>query len=164
MGFSRQEYWSQLPFPSPGDLPHLGIKPMSPELAGILYHWDSREALSMGRELKYLTSWNTICQCNRCQDPGSIPGLGRSPKEGNGNLLQYSCLENPMDKEAWRATVQGITKSWTALTNWTYTTAENRLQTNFRATAVSQRHNLITWRTLFFLFSMNVYNKTHQQR
>ena len=97
-------------------------------------------------------------------DMGSIPGLGRSPKEGNGNLLQYSCLENPMDKEAWRATVQGITKSWTALTNWTYTTAENRLQTNFRATAVSQRHNLITWQILFFLFSMNVYNKTHQQR
>ena len=48
---------------------------------------------------------------------GLIPGLGRSPKEGNGNLLQYSCLENPMDKEAWRATVQGITKNWTALIN-----------------------------------------------
>ena len=34
-------------------------------------------------------------------DPGSIPGLGRSPGEGNGNLLQYSCLENPMDRGAW---------------------------------------------------------------
>ena len=34
-------------------------------------------------------------------DPGSIPGLGRSPGEGNGNPLQYSCLENPMDREAW---------------------------------------------------------------
>ena len=34
-------------------------------------------------------------------DPGSIPGLGRSPGEGNGNPLQYSCLENPMDQEAW---------------------------------------------------------------
>ena len=38
MGFSRQEYWSGFPFPSPGDLPNLGIKPMSPELAGGLYH------------------------------------------------------------------------------------------------------------------------------
>ena len=38
LGFFRQEYWSGLPFPSPGDLPHLGIKPTSPELAGILYH------------------------------------------------------------------------------------------------------------------------------
>ena len=35
------------------------------------------------------------------RDVGSIPGLGRSPGEGNGNLLQYSCLENPMDREAW---------------------------------------------------------------
>ena len=40
-------------------------------------------------------------------DLGLIPGLGRSPGEGNGNSLQYSCLENPMDREAWQATVQG---------------------------------------------------------
>ena len=45
-------------------------------------------------------------------DPGSIPGLGRSPGEGNGNSLQYSCLENPMDGGAWQATVHGVTKSW----------------------------------------------------
>ena len=37
-------------------------------------------------------------------DPGSVPGLGRSPGEGNGNPLQYSCLENPMNREAWQAT------------------------------------------------------------
>ena len=43
----------------------------------------------------------------------SIPGLGRSPGEGNGNPLQYSCLENPMDRGAWRATVHGIAKSQT---------------------------------------------------
>ena len=47
------------------------------------------------------------------RDPVSIPGLGRSPGEGNGNLLQYSCLENPMDRGAWQATVHGITKSQT---------------------------------------------------
>ena len=40
-------------------------------------------------------------------DPGSIPGLGRSPGEGNGNLFQYSCLEIPMDRGDWWATVQG---------------------------------------------------------
>ena len=44
------------------------------------------------------------------RDLGSVPGLGRSPGEGNGNPLQYSCLENPMDRGAWRATVHGITK------------------------------------------------------
>ena len=41
------------------------------------------------------------------------PGSGRSPGEGNSNPLQYSCLENPMDRGAWRATVHGVAKSWT---------------------------------------------------
>ena len=45
------------------------------------------------------------------RDMGSIPGLGRSPGEGNGNPLQYSYLENPMDRGAWRATVHGLTES-----------------------------------------------------
>ena len=48
-------------------------------------------------------------------DPGSIPGLGRSPRGGNGNPLQYSCLENSMDRGAWWATVHGVAKSWTQL-------------------------------------------------
>ena len=43
-------------------------------------------------------------------DPGSILGSGRSPGEGNGYSLQYSCLENPMDRGAWQATVHGVTK------------------------------------------------------
>jgi len=47
------------------------------------------------------------------EDPGAIPGLERSPGEGNGNPLQYSCLENPMDRGAWRATVLGVSKSQT---------------------------------------------------
>ena len=50
--------------------------------------------------------------CNAL-DPGSIPGKGRSPGEGNGNPLQYSCLENPMDRGAWRTAVCGVTKSQT---------------------------------------------------
>ena len=44
-------------------------------------------------------------------DPGSIPGSGRSPGEGNGSPLQYSCPENPSDREAWRATVHGVAES-----------------------------------------------------
>ena len=47
------------------------------------------------------------------QSLGSIPGSGRSPGGGNGNLLQYSCLENPMDRGAWQAEVHGVAKSWT---------------------------------------------------
>ena len=47
------------------------------------------------------------------RDSGLIPGLGRSPGEGNGSPLRYCCLENPMDREAWWAAVFGVTKSWT---------------------------------------------------
>ena len=46
------------------------------------------------------------------RDPGSIPGLGISPGEGNSNPLQYSCLENPMDRGAWWTIIHGVTKSW----------------------------------------------------
>ena len=47
--------------------------------------------------------------CN-AGNPGLIPGSGRSPGEGNGNLLQYLCLENPMDRGAWQATVHGVAR------------------------------------------------------
>ena len=52
-------------------------------------------------------------------DPGSIPGSGRSPGEGNGNPLQYSCLQDPMGGGAWWATVHGVAKSWTRLSDFT---------------------------------------------
>ena len=55
------------------------------------------------------------------RDVGLIPGLRRSPGEGKGNPLQYSCLENPMDRGAWWATVHGVAKSWTRLSSFTYT-------------------------------------------
>ena len=58
----------------------------------------------------------SICNAG---NPGSIPGLRRSPGEGNGSPLQYSCLENPMDRGAWLATAHGVAKSWTQLNNFT---------------------------------------------
>ena len=67
----------------------------------------------MGSEVK-------ASACNE-EDLGSIPGSGRSPGEGNGNLLQYSCLENPMDGGAWWATVHGVAKSWTRLSDFNFT-------------------------------------------
>ena len=48
-------------------------------------------------------------------DTGSVPGSGRSPGGGQGNPLKYSCLENPMDRGTWRATVHGVAKSQTRL-------------------------------------------------
>ena len=51
-------------------------------------------------------------------DLGSIPGLGRSPGEGNGNPLQYSCLENPLDRGAWQASPQGLKESNMTEVTW----------------------------------------------
>ena len=53
------------------------------------------------------------------QETGLIPGLERFPREGNGNPLQYSCLENPMDRGAWWATVHGVTENQTRLSTHT---------------------------------------------
>ena len=53
---------------------------------------------------------NKESACN-AGDAGSIPGLGESPGEGNGNPLQYSCMDNSMDREAWWTTVHGVTKN-----------------------------------------------------
>ena len=125
MGFPRQEYWSGLPFPLPVDLPNPGIEPLSPTLAGgffatgILYLGSPCKAIvlqlkikrcfpggSDGRESAWISG-----------DLGSISRLGRCPGEGHGNPLQYSCLVNPMDRGAWQATVHGVAKSQTWLSN-----------------------------------------------
>ena len=55
----------------------------------------------------------SACQCRICKRCSLVPGSGKSSGVGNGNSLQYYCQENPMDREAWRATVHGVTKSQT---------------------------------------------------
>ena len=62
---------------------------------------------------------------NNAGDVGSVPGSGRSPGEGNGNVLQYSCLENPLDRGARQATVHGVTKSQTQLSMYICTFLNN---------------------------------------
>ena len=117
MGFSRQEHWSGLACPPPGKLPNPEIEPkslMSP-------------ALQVGSSpLSHLEDCCPNFPCGsdgkasvyNAGDLGSIPGLGRSPGEGNGNPLKFYCLENPMDRGAWWATVHGVTKSWTRLSDF----------------------------------------------
>ena len=56
---------------------------------------------------------NLFAKAGDIRDVGLIPGSGRSPEGGHGNLLQYSCLENPVDRGAWRATVHAVAKSQT---------------------------------------------------
>ena len=65
-------------------------------------------------------SGSNASACN-AGDLGSISGLGRSPGEGNGDSLQYSCLENPMDRGAWKASVHGVAEDRTRLSNFTFT-------------------------------------------
>ena len=57
-----------------------------------------------------LSGKESACQCRDAGDVGSVPGSGRSPEEGTGNSLQYSCLGNPMDRGAWQATIHLVTK------------------------------------------------------
>ena len=62
-----------------------------------------------------LVGKNPAYQYRRHRRHGFDPWVGKTPGKGNGNLLQYSCLDNPMDRVAWWATVHGVEKSWTQL-------------------------------------------------
>ena len=121
--FCRQEYWSGLPHPSPGDLPNSGIEPRSPTLQA-----GSLPSEPPGKPGSFQTSWLWFWYLipifwgfpggSDCKDstwnaggPGSIPGSGRSLGERHGNPLQYSYLDNPMDRGVWGATVDGVVKS-----------------------------------------------------
>ena len=80
-----------------------------------IYKMRKMNRLIFYKELPWWLRQSSIClQCGR-------PGLGRSPGEGNGNPLQYYCLENPMDRGAWQATVYGVAKSQTRVSNFTFT-------------------------------------------
>ena len=72
------------------------------------------EGLSWGLQGKESTA--------KAEDMGSIPGSGSSPEEGSGNPLQYSCLGNLLDRGVWQATVHGVAKSQTQLSDYTTTT------------------------------------------
>ena len=64
---------------------------------------------------RWLSGKESACSTGDTGDKGAIPGLGRSPRGRNGNLLQFSCLENSTDRGAWQATVHGVTKGQTGL-------------------------------------------------
>ena len=86
--------------------------------------WDKNNLYETQRLTMQYTVWGlpwwlrgkkSACNAGNAGDAGSIPGSGRSPGGGNGNPLQYSCMQNPMDREAWQATVHRVAKSQTQL-------------------------------------------------
>ena len=99
---SPRAFISSSPFSSPCPAP-LYLKYLL-----VLFHLDLDSSLQYLVEV-YAVSDGKEAACD-AGDLGSIPGSGRSPGEGNSNPLQYSCLENPMDRRAWQATVRGVTK------------------------------------------------------
>ena len=151
--FSRQEYWSRLPFPSPGDLLNSRIEPTSLASSAcrqLVYHcttWETffklkndlsgalqqlaHSPLELQNELVdtlstvtnflgfpgVLAVKNLPAKAGTARDVGLIPGSGRYCGEGSDNSLRYSCRENPMDREAWKATVHRIIKSQTRMSD-----------------------------------------------
>ena len=84
---------------------------------GVMRRWDLRESIKIAKVAVILLKWNlggavieSACKRRRPGDLGLVPGSVRSPGGGHGNPLQYPCLENPMDRGAWRATVHGCRK------------------------------------------------------
>ena len=115
IGFPRQEYWSGLPVPTPGHLPNPGKDPVSiasPTLADGFFTtvppgkpFNNNASYGLPR---WFSGKESACQCRDTGDMGLILGSGRSPGGGNGNPLQYSCLENPMDRGAWWAPLESM--------------------------------------------------------
>ena len=87
-----------------------------PGLISLPRNWLSHLSITFRLEYSVFGADIKESACN-AGDPGSIPGPWRSPGEDNGNPLQYSCLENSMDRGAWQTTVHGVTKSGTRLFN-----------------------------------------------
>ena len=107
MEFSRQEYWSWLPFPSPGDLPNARIEPGISHIVGRCFTvWATRES-----HCGYNPQFIIVCIYS------VVPWGGKITWKTEWQPLQYSCLENSMDRRSWWTLVHGVTKSWTRLSD-----------------------------------------------
>ena len=123
MGFSSQEGWSVLPFPPPIRL--IGGCKIPPDCVPLVRGSQASFLPDTVQDLIWLSlslfpgtlllfrASDGKTSTRNATDPGSIPGSGRCPGEGNGSPLQCSCLENPMDGGGWRAIVRGVTESRT---------------------------------------------------
>ena len=129
MGFSRHEYWSGVPLPSPWHDQYYNFLVLLlyitySSVSTLRRQWHPTPVLLPGkshgrRSLVGCSPWGSeeSDTTERLHFHFSLSCIG----EGNGNLLQYSCLENPMDGGAWWAAVHGVAKSQTRLSNFTFT-------------------------------------------
>ena len=103
----------------PGRLQSMGLQWVGHERATSLsletFNSISRYFCYIKSQIMLLVVKNLPANAGDLRDAGSTPGSGRSPGKGHGTPLQYSSLENPMDRRAWQATVHGVAKSWTQL-------------------------------------------------
>ena len=88
-----------------------GISKVGNDIVG---KYKASDIFSQSRLSWWLSGKESVCQCRRC---GFTPGSGRFPEEGNDKSLQYPYLENPIDRRPWWATVHGVTKSQTEVSN-----------------------------------------------
>ena len=132
MGFSRQEYWSGLPFPSPGNLPNPGIEPRSPAFQADALtseppgkpksrgNWGWKFIICQGPNTGFpggASGKEFACQCRRHRRRRFNPWIGKIPWRRACNPLQCYCLENSTGRGAWWAAVHGVTISWTWLSD-----------------------------------------------
>ena len=118
--YQLSKYWPTAHWVFWGEHPQLRVHPFQDTFVlvrrGMATRWDQRAPLpSTLRAPGGASAKEPTCQCRRHRDSGWIPGSGRSPGGGHGNPLQYSCLENSMDRGAWWATAYRVTKSQTRL-------------------------------------------------
>ena len=92
----------------------------------------------------WLSSKESSCNAGDVEDSSSIPGSGRSPRGGNGKLLQYSCLENPMDRGAWQATVHRVARSRIQLSDWVHTHSHRHTHTHAKTCISKLIHTPLT--------------------
>ena len=108
MSDSLPSHGQYSPWNSPGQ--NTGVDSLS-LLRGIFPNQGSNPGLLHCRQILYQSGKELTCNAGDLRDVGSISWAGRSPGGGNGNPLQYSCLDNPMDKGAWRVMVHGLKES-----------------------------------------------------
>ena len=124
----RHEGWRPRSYIGPRVASHT-LRMLEPHRGGCLTSWVSIATLDGSlwlpvtserkRQSARLSPCSLVSKESACNagDLGSMPGLGRSPGEGNGNPLQYPCLENPTDRGAWWAAVHGVPKCWARLSD-----------------------------------------------